>query len=336
MNQCIFARRTYSHQIGRIALVCGVALSLCSRATSFAGVIRDDRLQSDYLNLGALPAYASVGMIQERTASGGYVGSGTLISSNWVLTAAHMVDKATSMNFTVGGTRYTADKWVANPSWTGNLGAGYDIGLIHLSKTVGNVTPATRYTGTSELGKTATFTGFGMTGTGLTGATTFDGRKRAGQNVVDWLYGGNSKTARLFLVDFDDPHSAIYNHTGSSTPLGLEYLIAPGDSGGGDFIDFGKGSQLVGVNSFGMSYTGTPNSSYGNLSGHVRVSAFNSWIDSVIGTSAKASLLSDPSSLTSQNLAQLPEPSSFVLAVLAALGMGIAVRRQRKPLHIHG
>jgi len=299
---------------------------------AFAGVGRNDVPASQYLQLGSSTLYASVGRIAEATANGNYSGSGTLIAPNWVLTAAHMVDDATALTLTFGGVTYTADKWVANPSWTGNLGAGYDLGLIHLTKAVTGITPATRYTGSSELGKVATFVGYGMTGVGSTGATTFDGRKRAGQNTIDRLQAGTGANSRLFLADFDNPTNSRDSTYGSSKPLGLEYLIAPGDSGGGVFVDFGTGPQLVGVNSFGMAYDGKVNSDYGDLSGHIRVSPFNGWINSVIGTTATAASTTTLSTrgVDPANTIRLPEPSTFVLGSLGLFGLATLAVRRRK------
>ena len=70
----------------------------------------------------------------------------------------------------------------------------------------------------------ATFVGFGRTGTGLSGDTTFDAVKRAGQNTIDGSIGKEQwplnatfhsklpKSARTFLVDFDNP-----THNGSDS-----------------------------------------------------------------------------------------------------------------------
>ena len=303
-----------------------VLLVLGLASTASAITIRDDRTQSQYLNLAASQAiYGSVGRIDEATSSANYIGSGTLIAPNWVLTAGHMVSDATGLKFTVGGSTYTASpsSWVSHPLWDGNLTLGYDIGLVYLSAAVTNVTPATRYTGSSELGKMGTMVGYGMTGTGKTGAKTFDGKKRAAQNTIDGTYNSNG---RILAVDFDNPKNKRDNVYGSSTPLNLEGLIAPGDSGGALFIDSKFGPLLAGVISFGAAWDGKVNSDYGDIGGFMRVSMLNDWIDSIIGPSlslGKASLALDPAGGLAT--AAVPEP-----ATLALLGLGLAAVAARR------
>jgi len=307
--------------------LCGVLLLNAVVSFSLAGTIRHDRSDQLYLNLGAQPAYASVGQLKFSTPNGNYLGSGTLIASNWVLTAAHCVDTATTMQFNVGGGTYSGGRWFAYPQWNGNLAAGYDIGLIQLTAPVSAITPATRYRGQSEIGRTATFVGYGMTGTGLTGAIKYDGKKRGGQNVLDRFYSGSNKTGRILMADFDNPLNKKDNRYGSATPLNLEYLIAPGDSGGGVFVDFGSGPVLVGVNSFGGAYDGKVDSDYGDVSGSTRVSAFNAWIDSFVGYSTLAGKTSaNGTDSLPAKLSAVPEPASMSLLVLGVLAF---LRRRR-------
>lgn len=265
------------------ALVVVLAVMFALAPQSLAGVRRDDVDDSVHTDLGATSAYESVGQFLTTTSSAGYWASGTVIASDWVLTAGHVVDDVTSMSFTVGGGTYSAKQWVPHPKWNGDLNRGYDIALVQLETAVPDtLTPATLYTGKDELGATGTSVGFGMTGDGLTGATTLDGEKRAGLNVIDALYGGPAKKARIFLSDFDNPGDPLDSSYGSATPLEHEYLIAPGDSGGGVFIDLGEGPMLAGVHSFGAAFDGDVDSDYGDISGHTRVSMFSGWIDDVV------------------------------------------------------
>jgi hypothetical protein len=291
-----------------------------------ASTRRHDRNDFDYLSSSVL--FTSVGRFTGAgtTADGqpiNYSASGTLIAPNWVLTAGHVVDIADSLTFTLNSIPIAADAWVHHPQWTGDLTTGYDIALVHLPTSVTDVTPANLYKGGLELGRIGTYVGYGKTGTGLTGATTFDGQKRAAQNMVDSWFNSNP---RILMSDFDNPNpSSFDNMVGSKTPLYLEGLLAPGDSGGALFITADDGKRyLAGVNSFvGASFFDLKaDSDYGDFSGATRVTWFTPWIANTIAnyvppppTEPTTGASGDGLTATS---AQVPEPAALALLVVLA------------------
>jgi hypothetical protein len=308
-------------------VVAAVSCALLAEMAAVAGVGRHDRSDADYFELAG--TYDSVGLIRGSTGHSGYLGSGTLVADDWVLTAGHVVDTAASLDFYIGGQRYQAADWIAHPEWDGDLSRGYDIALVHLDRAVDGIDPAERYHGLGEAGSVGTSVGFGRSGEGSTGASTAAGTKRAGQNVVD---GFDPRSGgRILTSDFDSPF-------GLAQPLDLEYLIAPGDSGGGLFLDSPAGPLLAGVHSFGAAYDGTLNSDYGDLSGHIRVAAFNDWIDAIVGrasatASGRLDLAADlvsASQLGANVEGSVPEPSALMLASLAVAWTLCLARRRRR------
>jgi len=322
---------------------------LVAATPAFAGVIGSGN-DSAYRTLASY--YSSVGQIQGYDASGEFAASGVVIAPNWILTAGHVVSGATSLNFFLDGggdfssfasrTAIAANSWTAYSKYDGNLNSGYDIGLIHVATdlvaTYG-VTAAVLYSGIAEVGKVGTMVGYGMTGTGATGATTFDGLKRAGQNMIDAVAITPGKDNRILLSDFDSG-LASDNSYGSAFPLSMEYMIAPGDSGGGLFIPCGSPTSyaddcLAGITSFGWGrLDGNPDSDFGDVGGFTRVSSFVTWINSIInpqtagGGGGKGGGPRGTSALMATAVA-VPEPvtvSMFGVGLAAIL----ATRRRRK------
>lgn len=193
--------------------------------------------------------------------------------------------------FTVGNRRYSVNAVGAHRDWFnsgGDLGLGVDLAVVSLSQNVWNVNPALLYSGRDEDLKRGTYVGYGMTGTGDTGAYINGGTKRAGQNImgIGTRLGYND---RLLVSDFDDPRNA--NSNWLSQPLDLEYQLAWGDSGGGMFID----GRVAGVHSFiSAPEDRRVDADYGDTSASVRVSSWTSWIRGAANSIARLLGRSNP------------------------------------------
>jgi hypothetical protein len=201
---------------------------------------------------------------EKRTKLSFQIGSAVIIKPNWVLTAGHVVNGAAIAVLTPdNGEDYPLTKLIVHKDFeTGKFGL-HDIALCYSPKAFNLKFYTPLYTDADEAGKAVTISGYGVHGTFSTGATDSDGKKRAGHN----------------RIDSSSPSTLICTPSASRDKFPLEFLIAPGDSGGGLFI----GNKLAGINSFLMCDKGhKPNGAYSNEAAFTRVSAYIGWIEEQI------------------------------------------------------
>ncbi|MEM6855213.1 MAG: trypsin-like serine protease [Planctomycetota bacterium] len=283
-----------------------------------AGTMKHAGYDDIHQLLAQADPFESVGQISGTTTTSSYTGSGVYLGDGWVLTAAHVVDQASELDFDIDGQTYTAEAWAYHSDWDpSDVAAGADIALIKLTEDVSTgIDGATLYTGTDEVGSLGISVGYGLTGTGLTGYDTQSSLdKRAGTNVVDEVYGDD-----VLLSDFDSGYS-IHNSTGSSDATILEYLIAPGDSGGGLFIydESINDWSLAGINSFGLGLDGEADSDFSDISGQTRVSSYDDWITDVMAQDLTQSSATLNSLYSEAVFTVVPEPTAASFVALLAL-----------------
>lgn len=231
----------------------------------YAGTISDIADDSRYVEYGKNIncVVQMIGKTQEKITS---QFSGVIIHPNWIITSAHTLDSDKKFYFIDAEQNHVSiDEYYIHPEFNPEIFGSIDIGLCYIKKIIKIDFIPELYSDTDEVNRLCCIVGYGMTGTGSTGAIVWDGKKRAGSNFIDHI---NNK---LLICNM--------SRNGEKNTE-LEICIAPGDSGGGLFID----KKLAGINSCVIHKEKRLKAKYGDESGHVRISNKKclDWINYII------------------------------------------------------
>ena len=188
-------------------------------------------------------------------------GSAVIIKPHWVLTAAHVVKDTIEPEIIRDSQHYPLAQLIIHADFNEDNIGYHDLALGYSPTDFQLEFYTPLYKQTDEIGKAVTISGYGVAGTFLSGGALSDGKRRAGHNKID-------STERAVLVC-----------TPSLTnKFPLEFIITPGDSGGGLFI----GNELAGINSFLMALDKIPDGTYTDEACFTRVSLYADWVESQI------------------------------------------------------
>lgn len=229
---------------------------------SHAGTIRDDVSDERYLDYGNQhECVLKLSYFKNKEIR---YGSCVAISKQHVVTAAHMVTEAETVFVDYKDRCILVKRIFIFPKYDGTFKTP-DVAVCELKEPISLDFYPSLYSEKKEINKVCSICGYGKTGKGSTGAHKDSLEKRAGSNKIN-------KTDRYNLYCTMDKYDTTE----------LEYLHSFGDSGGGLFID----GKLAGINSGVVSKDGNPDSSYGDISFHTRISEkeCRNWIMETIST----------------------------------------------------
>ncbi|MFP4542195.1 MAG: trypsin-like serine protease [Opitutales bacterium] len=266
---------------------------------------------------GAASPFNFVGALEIFGGNQIFYGSGSAISPNWVLTAAHnldfdddgQADNGLSVVFHLPGfSSYTATSSFLHPDFGGfsNPNLNDDLALLYFASPLPEALYFPSFTNL-KVGDIGTMAGFGRSGYGDVGYTTAVSvtQRRFGQNAIDVLLPDDEGSGRdeLFEYDFDD--AATTGLDGGSLGNEIESIIGPGDSGGPLLLRREDGFALAGVNTHLYGGQGR----FGEEAGGVRIAPYLDWVAQTTG------------------LPLIPEPAAAALLTGAMALLALLVRR---------
>lgn len=272
-------------------------------------VSRHDKLDKEYLELGE--KFPEVGKVGQRG------GDGTLIASNWVVTAAHVAEGmyqkfGKDFNIFFNGKAYEIESIFIYPEFS-PMGP-HDVALVKLKSDVTGIKPVDLYRNNDEQGKDIVLVGHGDFKTGNEREWKMDGKRRAATNRV------NEANPLFIIYRFDSPDSKEVTE--------LEGTAGRGDSGGPAFILEGEKKFVAGISSAGTPGENGPGT-YGAVEHYTRISTHLNWIDNVLQGKIKE--------FNGQTLAdQQPRPGKQQGALQVFQGLGLFLRQGDNQIVIEG
>lgn len=228
---------------------------------AYGGTIDPNVEDSKYLEYGAkhkcvLPI---VGILDDDLNSN-FKGSCVVIDEYHILTAAHIVANSITQHVIYNNEAYSCRTVAIHSKYDKKKMGMYDIAIAKLQKPIELDFYPELYTDDNEKGRVCSIAGYGYTGNFNTGYSIqkYDNKKRAGSNIIS----GIENDVLVFNLR-DSPKTT------------LEFMICPGDSGGGLFI----ANKLAGINSFIYAKDGNTNANYSNSGCSTRISVYVDWIE---------------------------------------------------------
>lgn len=227
----------------------------------YAGTIDPKVPDNEYIEYGkkykcVLPI---VGVISDKLNSS-FKASCVVISESYILTAAHIVEDSITQHVIFENKAYPCKVVAIHAQYKSDKIGYHDIAIAKLQRPIKLDFYPELYSKSDEKGKVCGIAGYGFGGTFDTGADLkkFDNKRRAGSNIID----DTEKTVLTFSVN---------------KPLhtSLEFLITPGDSGGGLFID----QKLAGINSYVYTTDNKADSNRNDIGCATRISMYVEWIE---------------------------------------------------------
>lgn len=232
-------------------------LILCGN-DCFSGTIDPNTPDSKYIEYGSKFPYVGV-IIGQQQDNSPFYGSCVAYKDKIIITAAHLFENYKTSIVIINNKKINIHKVSIHEDFRSDIFGKYDIAVCILDEAIGLNWYPELYDKDNETGALCSMSGFGCTGTFITGVNKYKIERRAGSNFIDSTQGS------LMLCS----PSVSVNKTE------LEFLIAPGDSGGGLFI----GNKLAGIHSGLIEDKGSQKTAkYGAISAHTRVSVYSKWI----------------------------------------------------------
>ena len=188
-------------------------------------------------------------------------GSAVIIRPHWILTAAHVVIDAENHHIVINKKDFPLRTIIKHPDFDEEKMGYFDLALGYSPQDFALEFYCPLYTAQDELNQAVTIAGYGITGTFATGGVNTDNLRRAGHSQITGI-----------------EHNVLVCRPKRGRKFPLEFLITPGDSGGGLFI----GNSLAGINSFLLAADGKPDGTYTDEGAHTRISLYADWINQTI------------------------------------------------------